>query len=303
MDFHNVEILGNGGGNMKDKLNKLMEKNGFILLLFIVVCLVAGGTLYLSMKSLNKDYDMGMDDFEIVEGTLEGGTEEDLEETLASEDQLEEEGEDLGLEEGDLALGEVEESEELTQEEVEETEEEAAVTEDLEEAVETSAQNLEEEELEFEDDIDELEEVDEINLVSTSSGTIILPIDGPVITEYTSNTLVYSETLEAWVGHGAIDIKADVGTPVKAAADGTVKEVYEDDLWGIVIVIDHGNQLETKYANLSTKEMVREGTKVKQGDHISKVGDTAKIEMLMEPHLHFEVRKNGKLVDPRSITR
>jgi len=274
MDFHNVEILGNGGGNMKDKLNKLMEKNGFIIMLFIIVCLIAGGTLYLSMKSLNRDLNMGRDDFVILDDTPGTGayTEDEnsgLEETLSAEEEFEE---------------------------VVKTS-----SEDEEEVIETSSSDVEE--LEFEDDIDELEEVDDINLVSTSSGTIILPIEGPIITEYTSDVLVYSETLEAWVGHAGIDIGAEVGTPVKAAADGTVKEVYEDELWGIVIVIDHGNQLETKYANLLTKEMVKEGTKVKQGDHISKVGSTAKIEMLMEPHLHFEVRKNGNLVDPRSITR
>ena len=292
MDFHNVETLGNGGGNMKDKLNKLMEKNGFIIMLFIIVCLIAGGTLYLSMKSLNRDLNMGRDDFVILDDTPGTGayTEDEnsgLEETLSAEEEFEEVGE------------EKEEDLEITQEEFEEVVKTSS--EDEEEVIETSSSDVEE--LEFEDDIDELEEVDDINLVSTSSGTIILPIEGPIITEYTSDVLVYSETLEAWVGHAGIDIGAEVGTPVKAAADGTVKEVYEDELWGIVIVIDHGNQLETKYANLLTKEMVKEGTKVKQGDHISKVGSTAKIEMLMEPHLHFEVRKNGNLVDPRSITR
>ena len=50
MDFHNVEILGNGGGNMKDKLNKLMEKNGFIIMLFIMVCLMQAEPPYLSEK-------------------------------------------------------------------------------------------------------------------------------------------------------------------------------------------------------------------------------------------------------------
>lgn len=298
MYFLNVEILGNGGGNMKDKLTKLMSKNGFIVLLFVIVCLLAGGTLYLSMKNLNKEYNVVKDDFVIIDDTIgnENYTEDDNVDDL-DETELAEEEE--AIEETDLAL----EEEMVETEETEETDEELS-QDNLEEAIETSSRNVEEDDdIEFEDDIEELEEVEDINFVSTSSGTIILPVDGPIITEYTSNALVYSETLEAWVGHGAIDIGADLGTPVKAAADGTIKEVYEDELWGIVIVIDHGNQLETRYSNLSTKEMVKEGVKVKQGDHISKVGDTAKIEMLMDPHLHFEVIKNGKIVDPRSITR
>ena len=95
---------------------------------------------------------------------------------------------------------------------------------------------------------------------------------------------------------------APVGTEVKVPLSGTVKEIIEDDLWGITIIIDHGNGLESKYSNLGTKEMVKVGIGVNVGDFISVVGDTAKIEMKMEPHLHYEVSKNGKNIDPRSIT-
>ncbi len=128
-----------------------------------------------------------------------------------------------------------------------------------------------------------------------------MPVDGEIMTEYTKDLLVYSDTLESWVGHGGIDIKADEGSAVKAIADGRVKEVYEDKLWGIVIVIDHDNGFQTKYANLQTDKMVEKGLKLAKGDHISKVGKTAKIEMHLDPHLHFEVIKDGKLIDPRSI--
>ncbi|MFA7534433.1 MAG: M23 family metallopeptidase [Tissierellaceae bacterium] len=263
---------------MKDRLGKLMEKNGFITLLFALVCVIAGGTLYLSMKNMNKGYNVGNEDFIIL-----GGLDKEIQ-----------------LEEVEVAdMGEIEEMEE-DEEELEPSEDE----EELEEAIETSLEDQVEleDELEFEDDFEELEERD-INLVASKEEGIILPVEGPIITEYTSNVLVYSETLEAWVGHGAIDIGAAEGTAVAAAMDGTVKEVYEDELWGIVIVLEHGNELETRYSNLSTKEMVKEGISVKKGDHISKIGKSAKIEMLMEPHLHFEVIKNGKIIDPRSIIK
>ena len=155
--------------------------------------------------------------------------------------------------------------------------------------------------LEFEED--NYEEKAQDTYSPEEIGVAILPLDGEIITDYTEDSLIYSETLEAWVGHGAIDIKAKEGTPVLSAMDGEVKRVYKDDLWGIVIIIDHGNGLEGKYSNLGTMEMVREGLKVEKGDHISIVGRTAKIEMHMQPHLHFEVRKNGKIIDPRSITK
>ncbi|MSU00154.1 M23 family metallopeptidase [Tissierella sp. DSM 105185] len=283
MDFFNVEILGNGGGHMKNKLIKLMEKEGFILILFVCVCLVAGGTLFLSMENMNKNKNVGNGDFTI----------------------LEESGEEISLYDEHFDLINQEEVKTVNAEDVEETEEEnkndeeelEEIEETMEiEEVETVNNNVEDEELEFEED--DYRETPEI---VQDTANISMPVEGNILTDYATNTLIYSETLDAWVGHEAIDIEASMGTAVKAALDGVVKEVYEDDLWGIVIVIEHGNGLQTRYSNLETKEMVKEGLEVKKGDHISKIGSTAKAEMLMKPHLHFEVIKNGKLVDPRSI--
>ncbi|MFS8541103.1 MAG: M23 family metallopeptidase, partial [Tissierellales bacterium] len=77
-----------------------------------------------------------------------------------------------------------------------------------------------------------------------------------------------------------------------------VQEVYDDPLWGKVVIINHGNDFLTKYANLSQDVSVQEGVKVAKGDVIGKIGKTAKIEMLMKPHLHFEVIENGISVNP-----
>lgn len=266
---------------MKNKLLKLIEKEGFILFLFVCVCVVAGGTLFISMKNMkesnkisnNISNNVGNEDFIIID------------EDTAKEDSIYDEKLHMIKEANAKIIA-------------------TNTDDDLEEIVEVITDEedyaeIETEELEFEEDEQE-EDVEDSDLVQEVK-TIFLPVDGPIITEYTSNSLIYSETLESWVGHGAIDIEASEGTIVKAAADGVVKEVYEDELWGIVIVIDHGGELQTRYSCLGTKEMVKVGLNVKKGDHISKVGNTAKIEMLMKPHLHFEVIKNGKLVEPRSI--
>ncbi len=111
------------------------------------------------------------------------------------------------------------------------------------------------------DDIYEMEQVE---------SNIIMPVDGEIITAFTKDNLIYSETLEEWRGgHSGIDIKADIGTKVKAIKEGVVKEVYEDNLWGgNIIVIDHGNGLESKYSNLGTRDMVKVGIEVKQGGTI-----------------------------------
>jgi len=253
---------------MKDKLIKLVEKEGFILFLFVSVCVVAGGTLFLSMRNLSKvKYNTGNGDFVILEGyeeEMSSLNDEDMNTFYLS----------------DREIGNIYRRDEL---------------EEIVEVMQTEEDYLNsDEELEF---IEDAEEIGGFNQVES----LILPLDGNIITEFTSNSLIYSETLESWVGHEAIDISGNIGDPVKAAMDGKIKEVYEDDLWGIVIVIDHGNEILTRYSNLATKEMVKEGLQVKRGDHISKVGNTTKIEMLMDSHIHFELIKNGKLADPRSI--
>ncbi|MDR7856937.1 M23 family metallopeptidase [Tissierella sp.] len=263
---------------MKKKLTELMEKEGFILLLFLCVCVVAGGTLFISKRNLNAtNAKLGSDNFTIVDDDPGKTTsyDEDLELSMLADKEMEASSSD-------------EDSEELVEESPEDVIEVLLPEDDY------SEDDMEE--LEFED---EEEEADSNFVVKDLS--FILPLDGSIITEYTTDSLVYSETLESWVGHGAIDIGGKEGDNIKAAADGIVKEVYEDQLWGIVIVIEHNEELQTRYSNLATKDMVTVGTQVRKGDHISKVGKTGKIEMLMEPHIHFEVIKNGKIVDPRSI--
>ena len=103
--------------------------------------------------------------------------------------------------------------------------------------------------------------------------------------------MIYSETLKEWVTHLGIDIKADKTTVVKAAEAGTVKSIKNDPRYGLTIVIDHGDGMQTVYANLLTSEFVVEGEKVEKGQSIGTVGNTAVFEIADEPHLH---RKRGQ---------
>lgn len=299
---------------MKKKIYELVKRQGFITFLFVCVCVVAGTTLYLSMRSLDAPKDSNNDKDLAI-----------LDEKDSEEPALDSEEEDKDLKDGkDEVITELEEYASKDEKQDEETKEVASMEEvkevkeeskEVKEASKTDELNKAEEavkvvkaeevkELEFEEDnFEEEEKEKQASNLKEDAITILLPLEGEVITEYTNDTLIYSETLEAWVGHGAIDIKGDQGANVSAAMDGVVKKVYKDDLWGIVIIIDHGKGLETRYSNLATMDMIKEGVSVKKGDHISKVGKTAKIEMHMEPHLHFEVRKDGKIVDPRSIIK
>ena len=95
--------------------------------------------------------------------------------------------------------------------------------------------------------------------------------------------------------HSDIDIPRDAGTPVLAAADGTVEEAGFDAREGTYIVIRHG-ALTTKYCHLQ-EESADEGEQVRTGDPIGLVGSTGQST---GPHLHFEVALDGTAQDPLS---
>jgi len=131
--------------------------------------------------------------------------------------------------------------------------------------------------------------------------TFVLPLEGKIITDYAMDRLLYSKTLDEWRTHSGIDIEGPRGEAVKAVADGYVKEIKEDPCYGITIVIDHENGYKSIYSNLASASMVSVNQKVKAGDAISSVGNTAIFECADPPHLHFEMYKDDKLIDPKTV--
>ena len=125
-----------------------------------------------------------------------------------------------------------------------------------------------------------------------------VPVEGDILRGFAKDSLIYSDTLEEWITHLAIDIIADRTTVVKAAESGTVKSIKNDPRYGLSIVIEHVNGFETVYSNLLTTEFVKDGEKVEKGQSIGTVGNSASFEIVDEPHLHFEIIKDGENVDP-----
>ncbi|AXT56019.1 hypothetical protein D1815_09740 [Aquimarina sp. AD1] len=112
-------------------------------------------------------------------------------------------------------------------------------------------------------------------------------------------TAVYGKThkhplLKKKVIHKGIDIRAKIGTSVLATEDGTVSVAKDKGNWGNLIVITHANGYETWYAHLDSFE-VTENQKVNKGQVIGKTGNTG---LSTGPHLHYEVKLNGKNMDP-----
>lgn len=126
----------------------------------------------------------------------------------------------------------------------------------------------------------------------------IKPVDGEIITGYSMDSLIYSNTLEEWITHRGIDIKAEKTTVVKAAASGTVKYIKEDPRYGLSITIEHSNGFQTIYSSLLSTEFVKEGDVVTQGQTIGTIGNSAVFETADGSHLHFEIVKDGEYVNP-----
>ena len=124
------------------------------------------------------------------------------------------------------------------------------------------------------------------------------PVEGETIKEFAKDNLIYSETLKEWITHLGIDIKAEKTSVVKAAEAGTIKSIKNDPRYGLTVVIEHEDGYKTVYSNLQTAEFVSEGEKIEQGQTIGTVGTTAVFEVSDEPHLHFEIIKDGEYLDP-----
>lgn len=124
------------------------------------------------------------------------------------------------------------------------------------------------------------------------------PVKGEIIREFASDSLVYSETLQEWITHRGIDIKADKTTVVAAACEGTVQSIKNDPRYGLTVIINHEGGYQTVYSNLLTAEFVVEGEKVTAGQTIGTVGNTASFEVNDTYHLHFELLKDNEYQDP-----
>jgi len=94
--------------------------------------------------------------------------------------------------------------------------------------------------------------------------------------------------------HSGVDLAAPTGTPVYATADGYVGRANRFGSYGLFVKIDHGADLETRYAHMS-RLAVNTGERVMKGDVIGYVGSTGRST---GPHLHYEVRVNGVAVNP-----
>lgn len=135
-----------------------------------------------------------------------------------------------------------------------------------------------------------------------TSGEMVfsLPVENGTVA--TTFSFWYNQTLNRYNLHQGIDFQAEAGTNVTAAYDGTVSSITDTLLEGGCVIIDHGNGLQTVYASIDAAQL-KVGDSVSKGDVIGTVSAAADVmgnEYNEGSHLHFEVRENGKAVDPAS---
>ncbi len=124
------------------------------------------------------------------------------------------------------------------------------------------------------------------------------PVSGETVVGFSMDCLSYNQTTRDWRVHNGVDIAAEAGVEVLAAAEGTVYTTYTDDIMGTTVVIRHEGGYTTQYASLSEELKVSVGDQVALGQAIGCVGETALVETSMGPHVHFTVLLNDEPIDP-----
>lgn len=132
----------------------------------------------------------------------------------------------------------------------------------------------------------------------TEKLTFISPCNGTIAYEYEIFTM--NQSMGQWEDHSALDFVAE-DLKVFAAADGTVKEIGQNDLDGNYIIVEHAEGYTTKYMSLDAIDGITEGATVKQGQLIGKMSDTQGRESLKGAHLHFEMLKDNEQINPLEV--
>ncbi|HOF02408.1 MAG TPA: peptidoglycan DD-metalloendopeptidase family protein [Atribacterota bacterium] len=122
-------------------------------------------------------------------------------------------------------------------------------------------------------------------------GIFQLPLKGTVISNYGQQK---QPDLNAYVFNSGIDINASLGEPIRAVSHGTVIYIGNVKGYGDIIILDHGGNVVTLYAHLA-KTLVKLNEQVSKGEIIGQVGTSGGVN---SPRLHFEVRVEGKPVNP-----
>ena len=153
-----------------------------------------------------------------------------------------------------------------------------------------------------EEDFDEWEDSEQTAAIQVMANdrSYVRPSGGAVIKPCSIRKLAYSRTMNDWRVHNGLDIAAEKGEIVKSAAEGKVTDILHDSLYGTTIVVNQNDGLMVYYRGLNKETAVREGENIAAGATIGTVGEIP-CEAADGTHLHIEVMKENKYLDPADI--
>ena len=133
--------------------------------------------------------------------------------------------------------------------------------------------------------------------------SITLPIPSCTVLEpYSKGELVKNKTLGDWRTHDGADFACEKGADVICALEGNVSKIYKDELWGECIEIKNNNGYSSIYRGVSPHKKLKEGDSVKEGQLIGSQSEIP-CELLSATHIHFELKKGDKSLDPLDYTK
>lgn len=132
----------------------------------------------------------------------------------------------------------------------------------------------------------------EVNSARLASLPSIMPTSGWLTSQFSQGRK--HPILHVSRPHEGIDVAAPMGTAIIAPAAGVIRRVANERGYGLVLEIDHGNGIVTRFAHQS-RVVVKEGDRVTRGQHVGNVGNSG---LSTGPHLHYEIHVNGRVVDP-----
>jgi murein DD-endopeptidase MepM/ murein hydrolase activator NlpD len=127
--------------------------------------------------------------------------------------------------------------------------------------------------------------------------TFSAPVSGANAEGFSDGKLIYNSALSDWRTHDGVDISCDALSEVRAAAAGSIAQLYSDAR-GECVVIDHKNGYTTVYAGLSGTDALTLGQEVTADSVIGKTAEKATGENVTIPHVHFEILHDGENVNP-----
>lgn len=267
--------------NKKNKVKDFFRKEGFYLVLFVCLCIVATVAAFTIRKnSVAKEEKKVNNELSLNEVEDNTSSETDSSFNKQNAERVENNDELANNSEEILSEPEVADAEEQVADNTEEEVAENQVTESTQ------------------------EETADVSAGNDTQIVLSLPIDGNVAIsrEFGKMIRTYSdETRSEDTSRRGIDINAAVGTVVKAAAEGKVEEVSSNTTDGTYVVVAHANGLKTKYTNLSEEVKVATGDVVSAGTEIGTVGNTSGIftSKVCGDVLNLQIQDaNGNDVDP-----